>query len=80
MLQPTNPDVVLAYMGLPLQIFGKVSHVFAFCGIKIILTHTGKHVWAVYTVAATGLARRSWDQIVCGGIDEFVTPPAKGSL
>lgn len=51
--------LVLAYMGLPLQIFGKVDDVPpGLMKVSVLIHPTGKHVRTLHTSTATGLAGR----------------------
>lgn len=68
---------VLAYMGLPLQIFGKVC---SSASHSSTLIPTGKHVWSIYPLAAAGPAGRYRDQVVRRGVDELAPPTAERSL
>ena len=75
--------LVLAYMGLPLQIFGKVF-IFALLifvsGVRALKSLPGKHVWALHPSAAAGSTSRRWHEVICSGINELLAPATKGSL
>lgn len=78
-LKTSDRSSLQAYMGLPLQIFGKVGAPCSVLGdaCELPLTeNTGKPVWTIYTPSAARCLGRPRDKIVHCWKHQFSTPPA----
>lgn len=79
-LRTSDRNSLLSYMGLPLQIFGKVRFFGCRNWIIILIDQLGESVWSLHPFTTTRHPCRLWHQVLRRRKHKLPSPPTKGPL
>lgn len=79
-LKTSDRSSLLNYMGLPLQIFGKVNIRFCRYAMISLIKHLGKSFWSLHPFTATRHISGLWHEIIHCRFDKLFTFATERSI